>query len=251
MMGEQHLPSLFLYKEWKENFTMAIYDKLVNINGRQYGVFSREYFTSHMETLKDDDHCAVEIEKDGKTFTLPIRTNTSSADKPGIYSVDGKINLITYPNKDEEEYYMPAGENVLTFSDHGSLQSLSDAKKKLDENINKFIENADGESVYRPPLLETDSAEMRAMKECIIAKNIDLDKYKDRFGANYPNDKRKLKDDSITLNMIERMCKNLDIKVDLVFTDSDDNVPNAMNKVIRANIIPGDGSCIISDVEEE
>jgi DNA-binding Xre family transcriptional regulator len=105
--------------------------------------------------------------------------------------------------------------------------------------------------VYRPPLLETDSAEMRAMKECIIAKNIDLDKYKDRFGANYPNDKRKLKDDSITLNMIERMCKNLDIKVDLVFTDSDDNVPNAMNKVIRANIIPGDGSCIISDVEEE
>ena len=55
---------------------------------------------------------------------------------------------------------------------------------------------------------------MRAMKESILAKSIDLDKYKDRFGTNYPNDKRKMKDSDITLNMIERMCKNLDIKLD-------------------------------------
>lgn len=229
---------------------MAIYEKLVNINGRQYGVFSEEYFTTHMEVLKDDDHCAVEIERGGKIFTLPIRTNINSADKPGVYSSDGKINLISYPTPEEEQFYMPAGENVLVFNDHTSLQTLSDAKKKLDENINKLIENVDGDSIYRPPLLETDSAEMRAMKECIIAKNIDLDKYKDRFGANYPNDKRKLKDDNITLNMVRRMCENLDIKVDLVFTDSNENVPNAMNKIIKANIIPGDGSCIISDIEE-
>ena len=187
---------------------MAIYDKLVNISGKQFGVFSQEYFNSHMEILKDDDHCAVEIERNGKTYTLPIRTNINNINQPGIYSSDGKIAVITYPDPEEECEFMPTGDDVLVFSDHTSLQSLSDAKKKLDENINKLIENVDGGDIYKPPLLETDSAEMRAMKECIIAKNIDLDKYKDRFGANYPNDKRKLKDDNITLNMISRMCEN-------------------------------------------
>ena len=140
---------------------------------------------------------------------------------------------------------MPEGDDVLTFDDFDSLQTISDAKKKLDESINKLIETTDGSSIYRPPLLESDSAEMRAMKECIIAKNIDLDKYKDRFGANYPNDKRKLKDDNITLNMISRMCENLDIRLDLVFSDASGEIPNPMDKVVKANIIPGDGSCII------
>lgn len=229
---------------------MAIYDKLANINGSQYGVFSLEHFGSNMNVLKNDDHCAVEIEKDGKNYFLPIRTNCNNLDKPGIYCSDGKISMITYPDEESETAYMPEKDDVIVFADHNSLQTLSDAKKKLDENINKLLE-VDGGDVYKPPLLETDSAEMRAMKECIIAKNIDLDKYKDRFGANYPNDKRKLKDDNITLNMISRMCENLDIKLDLVFTDTNDDVPNAMNKIIRANIIPGDGTCIIQDVGVE
>lgn len=228
---------------------MAIYDKLANINGKQYGVFSSDYFSANMDKLKDDTDCAVEVQKGDKTYILPIRSNCNNTDKPGIYSNDGKISLFTFPDKDEEEAYMPTGDNVIVFGNHHSLQSISDAKKKFDESINKLLE-VDGGDVYKPPLLETDSAEMRAMKECIIAKNIDLDKYKDRFGANYPNDKRKLKDDNITLNMISRMCENLDIKLDLVFTDANSDVPNAMNKVIRANIIPGDGTCIIQDVEE-
>lgn len=233
---------------------MAIYPKLANIDNRQYGVFDLKYFGQHSSILKDDDHCAVEVEKNGKNYILPIMTNYSNMDKPGIYtSSDGKISIITYPEENNESVYMPENDNVICFSDHKSLQSISDAKRKLDENINRLLE-VDGGDVYKPPLLETDSAEMRAMKECIIAKNIDLDKYKDRFGANYPNDKRKLKDDNITLNMISRMCENLDIKLDLVFTDVNSNVPNAMNKVIRANIIPGDGTCTIQDIsidEEE
>ena len=226
---------------------MAIYDKLINISGTQYGTFSLDYFGSHMDILKDDDHCAVEVEKDGKTFVLPIRTNSTNYDKPGIYSSDGKISFINYPSEEEESTYMPTEDDILIFSDHTSLQSLSDAKKKLDENINRLVEN-DGGEIYRPPLLETDTAAMRAVKESISAKNIDLDKYKDRFGANYPNDKRKLKDNDITLNMLERICENLDMKVDIIITDMNENVPNPMNKIIKANIIPGDGPCIIEDI---
>ena len=226
---------------------MAIYNKLANINGQQFGVFSFKEFEENMEVLKDDSHCAVEICKGDKSLILPIRSDSTSLDKPGVYSSDGKICFITYPNEEEESAYRPTGQNTLTFSDHDSLQSLSDAKRKLDENINRLVEN-DGGEIYRPPMLETDTAAMRAVKESISAKNIDLDKYKDRFGANYPNDKRKLKDNDITLNMLERICENLDMKVDIIITDKDENVPNPMNKIIKANIIPGDGPCIITDI---
>ena len=229
---------------------MAIYDKIAIIGQSTYGVFSEEYYNSHMELLKDDDHCAVEITKNGKKYILPIKGNTSNNNDPGVYCTDGKISMITYPTEEQEKTYMPEGDNVLVFGDHTSLQSLSDAKKKMDESLNKLIETTDGSSIYKPPLLDSDTSEMRAMKECIIAKNIDLDKYKDRFGANYPNDKRKLKDDNITLNMISRMCENLDIRLDLVFSDANGEIPNPMDKVIKANIIPGDGSCIITNKEE-
>lgn len=226
---------------------MAIYDKMVNIKGKQYGVFSMEYYTKNMEILKDDYHCAVEVEKDGESIILPIQP-ADSVNKPGICSTDGKISIITYPDEDQMKEYKPEGDDILVFSDHLSLQSLSDASFKFKNNINKLMENDGGES-YKAPLLETDTAAMRAMKESINAKNIDLDKYKDRFGVNFPNDKRKLKDDNITLNMITRMCENLDIKLDLVFSDKDSSVPNPMNKIIKANIIPGDGTCTIINVD--
>lgn len=45
-----------------------------------------------------------------------------------------------------------------------------------DKNI-KFI----------PIVSNLDSPEMQRLKSAIIAKHIDLDKYSDRFGENYPN----------------------------------------------------------------
>lgn len=232
---------------------MAIYNKLVNMNGKQLGVYSLDDYKRNMEILCGDEQCAVEFVDGDKTYVLPVIDDVDvDFDKPGVYGKDGKLSFIITPDEDNESEYMPTGDNVLVFSDHQSLQSLSDAKKKLDDSLNKLLESpVDSDNIYKPPLLETDTAEMRAMKECIIAKNIDLDKYKDRFGANYPNDKRKLKDNTITLNMINRICENLDLRLDLKFTDANGgDVPNAMNKIIIANIVPGDGSCTIIDKDE-
>ena len=109
-----------------------------------------------------------------------------------------------------------------------------------ENDINQYLETpADGSNVFRPPLSEMDSAEMRGLKQSIIAKNIDMDKYAERFGPNYPNDKRKMKDSSITSFLLKRACKNLDINVDLVFSDAGPNVPNPMGKTITINMVPG------------
>ena len=77
---------------------------------------------------------------------------------------------------------------------------------------------------------------MIAFKQAIIDKHIDLDKYEQRFGVNYNNDKRLLKKDSITFGKLRDMCNALDIKATIEFRDANPNVPNPIGRVITAEI---------------
>ena len=77
---------------------------------------------------------------------------------------------------------------------------------------------------------------MKALKQAITAKNIDIDKYADRFGENFPNDKRKLKDEKITLFLLKRMAECLDMNVDLIISDKSPNVPNPIGIPIKVSL---------------
>ena len=77
----------------------------------------------------------------------------------------------------------------------------------------------------------------QAHKAAVInAKNIDIDKYADRFGENFPNDKRKLKDEKITLFLLKRMAECLDMNVDLIISDKSPNVPNPIGIPIKVSL---------------
>ena len=143
----------------------------------------------------------------------------------------------------EKEIYQPAPNSGATISlePDNMNQYIKESEKYKDRDA-EALERCESDGKYVPPILEADSPEMRALKTCIIEKDIDLDKYSERFGANYPNDKRKLKDAEITSFLLKRYCNNLDIDVDMVFRDRDENVPNAMNKEIRINLVPGNGN---------
>ena len=70
----------------------------------------------------------------------------------------------------------------------------------------------------------------------IDVQNIDIDKYADRFGENFPNDKRKMKDDKITLFLLKRMAECLDMNVDLIISDKNPNVPNPIGMPIKVSL---------------
>lgn len=226
---------------------MSLYDKVAAINGKTYNVYNHENFTDNRELLAEDDQTAVEIERDGANFILPVRSQSAdgSMDRPGVYC-KGPINFFSFPKtKEEREIYSPDKKYVFDINNITDMQQYITEKEKFDQSVNKLLETSEGDDeIFLPPRLETDSAEMRALKECIIEKHIDLDKYSERFGDNYPNDKRKLKDDQITSFLLKRMCTNLDIEVDMIFRDANDNVPNPMNKTIVVNIVPGNGNNI-------
>ena len=76
---------------------------------------------------------------------------------------------------------------------------------------------------------------MVGFKESIIAKNIDIYKYKSRI-PNFNNNIRLLNSDNITLTKLKEMCNGLDINLKLTFSDMNGDVVNPMGKEITVDI---------------
>lgn len=208
------------------------------VNGRMSDIISLESLYEHREIYHDPNTAApvaIECTKDGESYFLPYYAGGSTnSNKPGVYPVDPKhgVDLIVYPDKGEAEKYQP--EKVADFRNLTNIQEYLEMQKLTEEMTNDIISNPD--NIFSPPLLENDTPEMRALKEAIIAKNIDIDKYQDNFGDNFPNDKRKLYDNKITLFLLKRDCECLDMKAELVITDANDNVPNPLGREIRMQL---------------
>lgn len=209
------------------------------VNGRMSDIISFETLQEHRNVYHDPNSqapVAVECKKsNGETYFLPYyaggSTNTT---RPGVYPVDTNhgIDLVVYPEKEEANKYQP--ERVADFRNISNIQEYLEIQKAAEEMSNDVVSNPD--SIFTPPLLENDSPEMRGLKEAIIAKKIDIDKYQDNFGDNFPNDKRKLFDNKITLFLLKRDCECLDMKAELVISDANPNVPNPLGREIRIQI---------------
>ena len=186
--------------------------------------------------LRNEDPIYLQL----KPFNGPqSMNNIGYYEKPG-----SPFGFCVLPKTDEDKnIYQPEPNSgaIISLNPENMNQYLTEAEKNKDRDA-EALERCESDGRYIPPILQNDSPEMRALKECIIQKDIDLDKYSERFGVNYPNDKRKLKDSEITSFLLKRYCTNLDIEVDMVFRDKDDKVPNAMNKEIRINLVPGNGN---------
>jgi len=231
---------------------MSISEKYAVINGKSVNVYSQEQFFSNKEDIDDiEDNAAVEIiTRDNEKFVLPVRISSNMSDKPGIYTKpQSPISFIREPKTaKEKEQYSP---EVVDFRNAKSIQDVIDMNESLDIQMNTFLETdiEDG-NTYKPNISPNCSPEMRGLKYSLTEKHIDIDKYAERFGANWINDKRKLKADDISLFLLKRFSENFDLKMDIVFSDANPDVPNPMGKTIRINVIPGtDATAIIEDAE--
>ena len=78
------------------------------------------------------------------------------------------------------------------------------------------------------------------IKKAINDKHCDMDKYDTRFGDNYPNDKRQLKNSDVTLKIINRYCENLDMEAILTIRDKEPGVPNPLGHPISISLMTGE-----------
>ena len=198
------------------------------IQGKFYDVVSLEEYQNHPD-LYCSSMTAVDISRvDGSNIILPYRSGNPSDDRPGIYKLEGLGDLMVLPENEEE--YKPT--DMVSFDHIQDIQEYTERCAHVRSMECDTLTCTDPSKHYHPPISGKESPEMRGLKDAIMAKGIDIDQYADRFGDNFPNDKRQLKSDSITLFMLKRFCRCLDMKAELIIEDSNTGVPNPIGDPI-------------------
>lgn len=202
------------------------------INGQVVDVVSYDDYAKNINCYNERNDIAIPVKMKDKDLLLPLKgTYTQNSISPGVYNA-GCVDFLIYPEEAFAERYM--AKDFISMSSSDGIKELikkGDAARKLDE---PFITSPD--CITNIPIKDTDQPEMKGLKMALNAKNIDIDKYASRFGDNYPNDKRQLKNSNATLKIIKRFCDNCDMEALLVFKDKSADVPNPMNKEIVVSL---------------
>ena len=202
------------------------------INGQVVDVVDYDEYSNHIDCYSGRNDVAIPVDIRWREILLPVKGRYSSnVTLPGVYNA-GCVDFLIYPDEAFVERYMP--KDFISMSNTDDIKELiknGDAARKLDE---PFITSPD--SITCIPIKETDQPEMKGLKMALNAKNIDIDKYAARFGDNYPNDKRQLKNSNATLKIIKRFCENCDMEAILTFRDKNPDVPNPMNTEITVSL---------------
>ena len=213
----------------------SIMPKNASIDGRRMEIVTPQMYAEHKE-LYANTGTAVEIEKDGRTYALPYRNQ--SDDRPGIYDA-GAVYFIRDPQTPEENAaYDMEQMNVIDFQDTNGMKDFIQKTAQLRDIENQILTDAD--NIYIPIIGDEDGPEMVALKTAIGSKKCDINKYAFRFGPNFLNNKRLLKEKNITLNKLILMADNLDMEAELILRDKNHDVPNPMGQEVHA-ILTGGG----------
>lgn len=176
--------------------------------------------------LYDPEYTA--IERDGMLF--PVRGRRVDFNKPGYYT-DGCIGFYIQPKKNPEDY---SCNNIIDFSACNNMRELIEKSTALKDMHREILTNPD--NIFVPRIDENDDEEMKALKQAIIYKNIDLDKYKMRFGKDFNNDKKKFNEPSITFKKLKSFADKFDMKLTLIIEDKEGDIPNPMGRKIVVNL---------------
>ena len=199
------------------------------VDGQLYEIHEYEEFAK----IKDPVGSVAILEKiDNQDIVLPYRGKYNGQQStPGVYNA-GCIDFVIKPTEDQMEHYLP--KKIVEISNTSSMKEIMESRDVISRMSEPWITTPDNITTFN--IVEEDQPEMRCLKTAINCKQIDFDKYSSRFGDNYPNDKRQLKNNSVTLTMAKRFCDKLDMEAILILRDKNLDVPNPMNKEIRVSL---------------
>ena len=170
---------------------------------------------------------AIKAERDGTAYYLPLRSQTDS--RPGVYTNGCDCVLfMNYPDEGDNSYSDES--KLVDFSNPQKIAEVIDKQNQYRDLEYEMLCNPD--DIFIPPRFQDDSPAIGGLKDATIAKHFDISKYQNRFGQNYNNDIRQYKKKDITLNMLTRICDNIDIEVEMIFRDKSPNVANPMGREI-------------------
>lgn len=178
----------------------------------------------------------------GDGCVYPFRSKTDN--RPGFYPTGG-CDFIKPCQPSEIHTY--SQQNIINFSDAESIREVIAAQSQLANEERAILSTID--NLFVPEIGPQDTPETRALKEAVIAKHIDIDKYESRFGSNYNNDKRLFRRSSVTLSKMRKIFDALDMRATIIIEDKSPDVPNPIGHQIVA-VITSEQGAIDPETEE-
>ena len=205
------------------------------LNGTVYDILTPEEYIKY-KTVEDTsfENLAVMTKYNGEDIILPViadKEYTDNVNTPGVY-LGGPLSIYKYPKPQDINKYKPT--KMVTFSNNDTMEQLLEKNEVLSAFDQPWVTATDSTTICQ--INETDQPEMVAIKSALNAKHVDFDSYASRFGPNFPNNKRQLKNSSATLKFIKTFCEALDLDAELILKDKNAKVPNPMNKVIHVSL---------------
>ena len=195
--------------------------KQMTIGSQMYNVATYEEFCNNKD-LYNNSYTAVQL----CGYVLPVRTGFD-IDKPGIKSGNA-INIINLPPEEEREKYDE--KNITNFGDSQNIEELLGKVKLVRDQQKELLVTS--ENFTTPNISNLDKPLMKLIKTAVIEKHINIDQYAGKFGDNFLNDKRILKQNDITFKMAERYANCLDMKMTVTLEDKNPDVANPLGKVL-------------------
>ena len=203
------------------------------IDGKVMDIITEEEYSQKFKMYSENPSIcsitALETNRGNEFYLLPFRGKTD--DRPGIYP-DGNLYFIRYPESEEEERsYNKRNIDIVDFSNVNNINDFLAKNGQVREMENLSL--SDSDEIFIPPISGKETEAMKAFKQAIAAKHMDIDRYSTRFGENYLNDKRILKGDDITMNKLVSICNKFDIEARLILSDKHPDVANPMGSDIE------------------
>ena len=204
--------------------------KTTALNNRIVDIIDESKFQTDWSMYQNQssltESTAVELTVGNEEYVLPFRSKTD--DRPGIYQ-DGCIYFVQTGDEFKKENL-----DIIDFSNTKSIQDFMEKNSQIRQMEENILTDVD--SVFAPRIDPNDQPAMKAFKEAICNKKIDINKYASRFGDNFLNDKRILKTGNITLGKLVSMGNYLDMRMSLVIEDKNPKVPNPIGKTITVTL---------------
>lgn len=199
------------------------------MNEGMMNVVTMDEYASNAQSYTSN--VAIKSERNGTEYYLPLRSQTDT--RPGVYTRGTNCALFyEYPEAGDNTYSDKS--KLVDFSDTQEISEVIDKQNQYRDLEYEMLCNPD--DIFLPPRYPDDTPAMGGLKDATIAKHFDIGKYQDRFGANYNNDIRQFKKKDITLNMLTRICNNIDVEVELTYRDKSPNVANPMGREVSVII---------------
>lgn len=235
MIENVTMPNYELPNTYNPFSNTAIFGK-ATINNQLFSLTDMERYRQFADTYQGDRPAVVINDE----YILPIRTEADKSSYGISIKPDQMFAFARLPKQDSDDfsqYTMSGNKSAIDMRTMSKIEDYLDGVGKMEKSETDIITNPD--NIFQPKPGENDTPAMTALKQAVCEKHIDIDKYDMRFGANFNNDKRLFNKDSISLPMLVRLCKGLDIKATITLEDKDGNTPNPIGRKITAELTGG------------